>query len=137
MKWIKFLLIGFLFGMTMYKSEALSWFRIYEMFKFQSIHMYGIIGTAVVSGMIVVQLFKRGVLKGEDGKKVEFTPKDKSVPRYLIGGLIFGLGWGLGGACPGPIFILIGSGFTIFIPFFIAALLGTFVYGLLRDKLPH
>jgi hypothetical protein len=134
---IKYLIIGFLFGITMYKSEAISWFRIYEMFKFQSFHMYGIIGTAVLSGIIVVLLFKKGVLKGYKRKRLELIAKAKGWKRYLFGGFIFGLGWGMGGACPGPIFVLIGSGYTIFIAFLLAAMLGTFTYGVFRDKLPH
>ncbi|MGV6861146.1 MAG: YeeE/YedE family protein [Putridiphycobacter sp.] len=136
-KFIKYAIIGFLFGITMYKSEAISWFRIYEMFKFQSFHMYGIIGTAVVSGIVVVLLFKKGALKGYKWKKIEFIAKARGWKRYLFGGLIFGLGWGMGGACPGPIFVLIGSGYSIFIAFMLAAMLGTFVYGVLRKKLPH
>jgi hypothetical protein len=136
-RFIKYAIIGFLFGITMYKSEAISWFRIYEMFKFQSFHMYGIIGTAVVSGIIVVLLFKKGVLKSYKRRKLELIAKAKGWKRYLFGGFIFGLGWGMGGACPGPIFVLIGSGYTIFIAFMLAAMLGTFVYGVLRDKLPH
>ncbi len=136
-KFIKYALIGFLFSIVMYKSEALSWFRIYEMFQFQSFHMYGIIGTAVISGVVLVQLFNRGILKGYGKTKIEIPQKRKGFTNYFIGGLIFGLGWGMGGVCPGPLYILIGSGYSIFIVFLIAALLGTFVYGILNKKLPH
>ncbi|MCT4580027.1 MAG: YeeE/YedE family protein [Flavobacteriales bacterium] len=136
-KFIKYALIGFFFSIVMYKSEALSWFRIYEMFQFQSFHMYGIIGTAVLSGIILVQLFNRGLLKGYRKTKIEIPQKRKGFTNYFIGGLIFGLGWGMGGVCPGPLYILLGSGYSVFIVFLIAALLGTFVYGLLSKKLPH
>lgn len=137
MKFLKYAVIGFLFSITMYKSEALSWFRIYEMFKFQSFHMYGIIGTSVISGIILVQLFNRGILKGYKQTKIEIPQKKKGFTNYFLGGIIFGLGWGMGGVCPGPLYILIGSGYSVFIVFLIAALLGTFVYGILSDKLPN
>lgn len=137
MKFLKYAVIGFLFSITMYKSEALSWFRIYEMFKFQSFHMYGIIGTAVLSGIVLVQLFNRGILKGYKKSKIEVPQKKSGFTNYFLGGLIFGLGWGMGGVCPGPLYILIGSGYSVFIVFLIAALLGTFVYGILSDKLPN
>ena len=136
-RFFKYAIIGILFGITMFKSEAISWFRIYEMFKFQSFHMYGIIGTSVISGMILVQLMKKDKIKGFHQKKITFKDKTMGWKRYLIGGLIFGLGWGMGGACPGPIFVLIGSGYSIFIVFMLSAMLGTFVYGVLKDSLPH
>jgi len=136
-RFIKYAIIGILFGITMFKSEAISWFRIYEMFKFQSFHMYGIIGTAVISGMIMVQLMKKDKIKGFHHKTIAFKDKTMGWKRYLIGGLIFGLGWGMGGACPGPIFVLIGGGGSIFIVFMLSAMLGTFMYGVFRKKLPH
>lgn len=136
-RFIKYAIIGILFGITMFKSEAISWFRIYEMFKFQSFHMYGIIGTAVLSGVIMVQLMKRERIKGFKKRKIDFKSKKMGWKRYLFGGLIFGLGWGMGGACPGPIFVLIGGGYSIFIVFMLSAMLGTFIYGVLREKLPH
>lgn len=129
--------IGILFGITMYKSEAASWFRIYEMFSFDSFHMYGIIGTALITGIIVTQLIKRFDVASFYGEKITFTPKEKGWKRYLIGGIIFGLGWALAGACPGPIFTLIGTGFFPIFVVLIAASLGTFLYGILKDKLPH
>jgi len=137
MKYLKFLLVGFFFGMVLLKSEAVSWYRIYEMFHFQSFHMYGIIGVAVVVGIIGIQLIKRYKLNSIEGNPITILPKEKSVSRYIIGGTIFGLGWGLVGTCPGPIFVLIGAGFYSIIIVLVGALLGTFLYGILRNKLPH
>lgn len=137
MRTLVYLIIGIVFGITMFKSEAASWFRIYEMFKFESFHMYGIIGSALVLGIIVVQGIKRLRVKSFYGEDISFCPKNKSVARYLIGGIFFGLGWALAGACPGPMFTLIGAGFLPMLVVIVAALLGTYTYGLLRDKLPH
>ena len=137
MKISRYIFVGILLGVTLYKSEAVSWFRIYEMFHFQSFHMYGIIFSAVIAGMGIVQLIKRTHLKSTEGQEITFHPKDRSIPRYLIGGIIFGLGWALAGVCPGPMFILMGSGYTVFVVFLAAAMFGTFTYGLLRSKLPH
>ncbi|MGA1227035.1 MAG: DUF6691 family protein [Tamlana sp.] len=134
---ISYLLIGILFGITMFKSEAASWFRIYEMFKFQSFHMYGIIGSALALGIILVQIIKRKKLKSFYKEDIIFMPKDKSVPRYLLGGIIFGLGWALAGACPGPMFTLVGAGFLPILIVIFFAILGTYFYGILKDKLPH
>lgn len=137
MKFIKYLLIGILFGIIMTKSEAISWYRIQEMFRFQSFHMYGIIGTALAVGVIGTQLIKRYGMKSVEGEQIRFNPKTMSIPRYLLGGIIFGLGWALSGACPGPMYTLIGNGVTVFIIVITSAVLGTFVYGVLRDRLPH
>lgn len=137
MKNLGYLTIGMLFGITMYKSEAASWFRIYEMFRFQSFHMYGIIGTAVVLGIIIIAAIKRFNVKSFDGEPIVFETKEKSIPRYIIGGFIFGLGWALTGACPGPMFTLVGAGFLPLLIVIVSAILGTFVYGMLREKLPH
>ena len=137
MRVIAYLFIGIFFGIVMFKSEAASWFRIYEMFQFQAFHMYGIIGSALVIGVLGIQLIKRKNAKDFNGEKIEFTPKEKSFSRYMYGGIIFGLGWALAGACPGPIYTLIGAGYISVIVLFLAAILGTFVYGLIRDKLPH
>ena len=137
MRSIGYLLIGIFFGIVMFKSEAASWFRIYERFQFQSFHMYGIIGSALFLGVIGVQIIKRKNLKSFFGERISFTPKEKSFSRYMYGGIIFGLGWALAGACPGPIFTLIGAGFLPILIVFIGSLLGTFLYGLLRKKLPH
>jgi len=137
MNYLKFLLVGIVFGIVMVKSEAVSWYRIYEMFHFQSFHMYGIIGTAVVLGTIGVQFLKKNNIKDFAGNPIQIEPKEKGFARYLIGGGLFGLGWGLVGTCPGPIFVLIGAGFYPVIIILIGALLGTFFYGLIKDKLPH
>lgn len=137
MKFIKFLIVGMIFGIIMTKSEATSWYRIQEMFRFQSFHMYGIIGTAVVIGVIGVALIKKFNVRDFSGEPIQFFPKEKSIMRYLAGGTIFGLGWALTGACPGPIVVNIGYGFLTFGIVFIFALLGTFLYGVVRDKLPH
>ena len=137
MLYSRFLFVGFLLGITLYKSEAVSWFRIYEMFHFQSFHMFGIILSAIAAGIIIVQVIKRGHVKSIEGKEIVIQDKNKSIPRYLIGGFIFGLGWALAGVCPGPMFILLGSGYTVLLVFLAFALLGTFVYGIVRHKLPH
>ena len=137
MKYSKYIFVGILLGMTLYKGEAVSWFRIFEMFHFQSFHMYGIILSAVAAGVLIVQLVKRFHLHNLKGQEIHFQDKEKSVPRYLLGGFIFGLGWALAGVCPGPMFILMGSGVTVFIVFLAAAMTGTFFYGLVRKQLPH
>jgi len=137
MKTLGYLVIGIFFGIVMFKSEAASWFRIYEMFQFQSFHMYGIIGSALIFGVLGIQIIKRKKAKDLNGEKIQFTPKEKGFSRYMYGGIIFGLGWALAGACPGPIYTLIGAGYISVIVVFLAAILGTFVYGLLREKLPH
>ena len=137
-EYLKYLLIGTAFGFVLMKSEVVSWFRIQEMFRFDSIHMYGIIGLAVIVGIISVQIIKRNNLKDAQGKPISIPPKDASqVKRYIIGGSLFGLGWALLGACPGPMFALLGSGLTIMVIPIIAAIAGTYTYGLLRDKIPH
>lgn len=137
MKLLRFLLVGIFFGIVLTKSEAVSWYRIYEMFHFQSFHMFGIIGVAVCTGLIGLQIFKRTNVKDTNGQSIELPAKTKGFTNYFVGGLIFGLGWGLVGTCPGPIFILIGSGFMGIGVVLIGALLGTWIYGLLKDKLPH
>lgn len=137
MRMSRYILVGMLLGFVLYKSEAVSWFRIYEMFRFQSFHMYGIIGSAVVAGIIIVQIIQRRHVHNVEGKEIIIRDKNKSIPRYLIGGFIFGLGWALAGACPAPMFILLGSGYTVFVVYLLAAMTGTYVYGLLRKKLPQ
>ena len=137
MKFVKFLLVGLFFGIVLVKSEAVSWYRIFEMFKFQSFHMYGIIGSAVTLGIIGIFLMKKLNLKDVEGKELHLPNKDRSITRYLLGGIIFGLGWALAGACPGPMYVLLGAGFYAVAIVIFAALLGTFIYGLVRDKLPH
>jgi uncharacterized protein len=137
MKYLKFLLIGVVFGIALAKAEIISWYRIYEMFMFKSFHMYGVIGSAVTLGVIIVFLAKKYKWRTIDGEGMVFSPKEMSFPRYLIGGTIFGLGWALAGACPGPMYILLGSGFPVILVVIASALVGTLAYGLLRDKLPH
>lgn len=136
MKNVKFLIIGIVFGIVLSKSEVVSWYRIYEMFKFQSIHMYGVIGSAVILGIALMQLFKKGVVKNYLGEQIVVKDKKKGVVRTLVGGTIFGLGWALAGACPGPMFVLIGHGVTAILIVILGAVLGAFVYGLLSKKLP-
>lgn len=137
MRMSRYILVGIIFGITMYKTEAVSWFRIFEMFHFQAFHMYGIIGSAVALGILVVQWIKRQHLKSLEGKEIVIPEKDKSWKRYIFGGFIFGLGWALAGVCPGPMFVLLGAGYTVFVVFLLSAITGTFVYGKFRDKLPH
>lgn len=134
---IGFLLIGILFGIVLIKSEAASWFRIIEMFEFKSFHMYGIIGTAVILGIIIINAIQKFKIKSFFGAAISIQPKDKGFVRYLIGGAFFGLGWALAGACPGPMFALAGAGFYAIFIVIAAATLGTFLYGLLKNKLPH
>jgi uncharacterized membrane protein YedE/YeeE len=137
MKFIKFLLLGIVFGIVMAKLEAISWFRIQEMFRFQAFHMYGIIGTAVTLGVIGVALIKKFNIRDFHGNPITFFPKDKSIARYLIGGTIFGLGWALSGACPGPMVVNIGYGFLSMVVVFFFAIVGTYLYGVFMKKLPH
>lgn len=137
MKYIKFLLIGVLFGIILSKSEVISWYRIYEMFKLQSFHMFGIIGSAVVIGMVLMQLFKKGKLKTYKGEIIHVEPKEKGFAKNLLGGIIFGLGWALGGACPGPMFALLGKGVAAIIVVLIGATLGAYLYHAFKHKLPH
>ncbi|MEQ9287405.1 MAG: YeeE/YedE thiosulfate transporter family protein [Cyclobacteriaceae bacterium] len=137
MKFLKFLLIGVFFGIVLSKSEAISWFRIYEMFKFQSFHMYGIIGSAVVCGAIVIAIMKKMGLKSVEGADIKYSVKPFGVTRYLLGGTIFGMGWAMTGACPGPMFVLAGNGFGVFLVVIVSAMFGTFLYGLVKNRLPH
>lgn len=137
MKYFKYILVGFVFGIILTKAEAVSWYRIYEMFQFQSFHMYGIIMTAIAVGVIGVQIIKKQQLKDIEGNPIVIQDKEKGNARYWIGGILFGLGWAMVGACPGPIFIMLGAGFMSVGLILIGALLGTFLYGVLKDKLPH
>ena len=137
MKNISFLAVGVLFGIVMTKSEAISWYRIHEMFRFESFHMYGIMGTAVVLGAIFMWIMKRGGIRTLRGNTVSYNPMKFSLKRHLLAGSIFGLGWALIGACPGPLYVLIGNGYLFVFIMLLSAILGTFVYGLVRSKLPH
>ncbi len=137
MKTTAYLFIGTFFGIVMYKSEAASWFRIYEMFRFDSFHMYGIIGSALVLGIMGVQLIKKGNTRSFFGDPIKIASKERGFKKYFFGGIIFGLGWALAGACPGPIYTLIGAGYVSIILVLAGALLGALLYGMLRKKLPH
>ena len=137
MNYLKYILVGFFFGIVLTKAEAVSWYRIYEMFQFQSFHMYGIIMTAIFVGVVGIQIIKRNKLKDIDGNLLTIQDKEKGSARYWIGGVLFGLGWAMVGACPGPIFILLGAGFMSVGIILLGALIGTFLYGVLKDKLPH
>ena len=136
MKAIKFLLTGIFFGIVLTKSEAVSWYRIVEMFRFESLHMYGIIGSAVITGVILLQLSKRFGIQTTEGNPIALPEKAKLYKKALLGGSVFGLGWALAGACPGPMFILFGAGYYSISIVILAALLGTFIYGLVAHKLP-
>lgn len=132
-----YLVAGIVFGFIAIKSEISSWYRIYEMFRFESFHMYGVIGSAVVVGALSLLLLRRFGLKSLRGEELSVKPKESGRYRYILGGVVFGLGWGLVGACPGPIYALMGSGFAGAIVIFLGALLGTYMYGLLQRRLPH
>ncbi len=121
----------------MTKSEAVSWYRIQEMFRFQSIFMYGIIGTAVITGVLLVAAIRKLKLKDSSGFPIVMEAKDKRWKKYLFGGSVFGMGWALTGACPGPVFVLFGQGYTVMIIVIAGALAGTLIYGLFRDRLPQ
>src|SRR5690606_13216921 len=125
-----FLIVGVFFGILMFKSEAASWFRIYEMFNFQSFHMFGLMGSALVTGIILVQVIKRRKMKDIDSKAIVIADKEKSFTRYIVGGVLFGLGWALAGACPGPMFVLTGAGYFPILIVIGSALVGTWIYGL-------
>lgn len=137
-EFLRYLIIGTFFGFALVKSEVISWFRIQEMFRFDDFHMFGIIGLAILVGMISIQIIKRYNIKDIDGNPITIAPKDPTqVKRYLIGGSMFGLGWAMLGACPAPLFILLGSGVTVIIVPIVAAIAGTYTYGVLKDRLPH
>jgi uncharacterized membrane protein YedE/YeeE len=137
MKVLKYLVVGFVFGIVLTKSEAVSWYRIYEMFQFQSFHMYGIIMVAIGTGVIGIQIIKRKKITDIKGLPIEILDKEPGSIRYWVGGLFFGLGWALVGSCPGPIFILLGAGFWSILFVLFGALFGTYLYGVFKDKLPH
>lgn len=134
--WI-YLVVGLVFGLILIKSEAASWYRIQEMFRFQSFHMFGIIGSAVVTGMVSTWLLRTFRKEALGGEPIRVTPKAMTWRRYVFGGLLFGLGWGLAGVCPGPIFALLGAGVLPMLVVLLFALVGTWLYGILQPKLPH
>ncbi len=133
---LKYLAAGIWFGILLVKAEVVSWFRIQEMFRLQSFHMYGVIGSAVVVGMISIWLIKKLKAKTIYGEPIVLYPK-KFNKGQVYGGLLFGMGWAITGACPGPLFALIGSGATVIIVTLLSAVAGTWVYGLIREQLPH
>jgi uncharacterized membrane protein YedE/YeeE len=134
-----YLLIGVYFGIVLTKSEVISWYRIQEMFRFQDFHMYGVIGGAVAVAVVSIFLIKARRVRTVRGDAIVIAPKqlDRGAYRYWIGGTIFGLGWALAGACPGPIFALIGNGYSVFLVNLAAAVAGTWLYGAVRTRLPH
>ena len=133
-----YVVLGLLFGIVLTKSEVVSWFRIQEMFRFQSFHMYGIIGSAVVVAAIGLQVLKRTGVRAMNGERIAVPPKTLGAgTRYWLGGTFFGLGWALVGACPGPLFALLGSGVTVIAVPLVSAIAGTWLYGMLRSQLPH
>jgi uncharacterized membrane protein YedE/YeeE len=134
---VVFFIVGIFFGIVMFKSEVVSWFRIHEMFRFESIHMYGIIGTAVVFSALMFMILKKINFKNVDGNPIKYDPLNFNIKRHIIAGTIFGLGWALLGACPGPMYVLLGSGYGIFLVVIPSAVAGAYLYGLVRDKLPH
>lgn len=133
---LKYLILGVLFGIVFVKAEIISWFRIQEMFRMTSFHMYGVIGSAIVTGIISIQLIKRFGIKSIAGDVINI-PTKVFKKGQIYGGFIFGLGWALTGACPGPLFAQIGSGFTVIIITLLAAIAGTWVYGKFADRLPN
>ncbi|MCL1690597.1 transporter [Elizabethkingia anophelis] len=138
-KWyfnLKYMLVGILFGIIFVKSEVISWFRIQEMFRLQSFHMYGIIGSAVLTGMISVWIIKKFNIKTIHGESISIAPKQFNKGQ-IYGGLLFGFGWAITGACPGPLFAQIGTGVTVITVTLLSAIAGTWVYGLIRNRLPH
>ncbi|MDA9984946.1 YeeE/YedE thiosulfate transporter family protein [Flavobacteriaceae bacterium] len=138
MRTLLYFSIGILFGITMFKSEAASWFRIYEMFQFNAFHMYGIIGSALFCGAIITFVLKKfNVNSVVDGEPIVIPSKESGWKRYLFGGVFFGFGWAISGACPGPMFTVLGAGFLPILVVIASATLGTFCYGLLQKKLPH
>ena len=133
---VKYIFIGIFFGIVFVKAEIVSWFRIQEMFRLASFHMYGVIGTAVVVATISTLVIKKFKIKTLTGEEVVFSERPFNKGN-IIGGLCFGFGWALTGACPGPIYGLIGSGFLVFVVALLSAVAGTYVYGILQNKLPH
>lgn len=138
-KWyynFKYLLVGILFGIVFVKAEIISWYRIQEMFRFQSFHMYGVIGSAVLVGALSIWIIKKFNIKTIYGEEIKFHHKEFNKGQ-IFGGLLFGLGWAITGACPGPLFAQIGTGATVIIVTLLSAIAGTWFYGLIREKLPH
>ena len=134
---VPYLVAGILFGFVAIRSEIVSWYRIQEMFRFQSFHMYGVIGSAILVGALSIWAIRRARARALDGSEIVLNDKDRTWTRYVLGGTAFGLGWGLVGACPGPILALIGAGLPAFLIVLLGAILGTWTYGVVRTRLPH
>ena len=135
---LRYLALGVLFGILLIKSDVVSWFRIHEMFRFQAFHMYGIIGSAVLTAGVSLQVIRRLGLRSLEGEDIVIPPKSLGRgTRYWLGGTLFGLGWGIVGACPGPLFALVGGGVTVMLVALLGAIAGTWVYGVMRPRLPH
>jgi len=137
MQYLKYIGLGIVFGIMFTKAEIISWFRIYEMFRFESFHMYGVMGSAVVLSLISTMVIKKVGIKDIGGNPIVFSPKDTGWRRYIMGGSIFGMGWALTGACPGPLYVLLGNGAFMVIVIILSAVAGTWLYGYFSDKLPH
>lgn len=131
-----YFVIGGVFGIVLTKAEAVSWFRIQEMFRFGAFHMYGILMSAVVVSAVAIAILRRSERRALSGERIDI-PRKTGLHRYYLGGTLFGMGWALTGACPGPLFTLVGSGFTVMLVAIVSALAGTWAYGLVRSKLPH
>lgn len=136
MNYIKYFLVGTFFGFVLIKAEVISWFRIQEMFRFQSFHMYGIMMSAMAVGITSISLIKKFNVKAFNGEEIKIEPKIFSWGN-VIGGVMFGLGWAMTGACPGPLYALVGSGIYVIVVALLSAVFGTYIYGLYKDKLPH
>ena len=137
MRQLFLLFTGILFGIVLTKAEVISWYRIQEMFRFQSFHMYGVIGFALVLSIPIIKILKSGVIKDLDGHKIMIEEKPPLFKSAIFGGIIFGLGWAFTGACPGPIYILIGNGYLIYLIILLSAVIGAFLYGFISKRLPH
>lgn len=135
--YLKFLVFGVIFGIVLVKSEVISWFRIQEMFRFQAFHMYGVIGSALVVGILSVQIIKKRKIQGEDGQGLNLQKKPLKKTGNIIGGILFGLGWAITGACPGPLYALLASGYSVVSVVILGGILGALIYGLVKSKLPH
>ncbi|GJM63750.1 DUF6691 family protein [Persicobacter diffluens] len=134
---IKYILLGIAFGIVFTKAEIISWFRIFEMFQFESFHMYGVIGSAVMVGALGTYFMKRIEMRDKKGQVIAPADKTGSPKRYIYGGIIFGLGWALTGSCPGPMYMLVGTGASFMLVTILSAMLGTFAYAQVKHKLPH
>lgn len=137
MKNLAFGAVGILLGIVLTKSEFISWFRLHEMFRFESFHLYGVLFTAVILSALITFIMKKTGVKTLSGQPLTYTPMKFRFSRHILAGTLFGLGWALAGACPGPMFVLLGNGYLVFILIILSAIAGTFTYGLVRDKLPH